>query len=243
MPAIEAVIFDWGGTLSQWADQDVVDTLWRPAAEVLATDALAPDRADAIHQALLDAEGATWQTLRGGQESARLNDIVAAAAISAGLTNVDHLHAPAAQAYLDAWSPLITHHPDALPVLAACKSIGLKTGLLSNTHWPAEFHNSLLARDGLLEYFDTCVYTCDLSHMKPHPIAFRSVLRALDVAPGKTVFVGDRLHDDIFGAQQSGMRAVYATHGMEDDFDVTPDAVIHSLTELVPVLDTWLNLG
>ena len=238
MPAIEAVIFDWGGTLSQWADQEVVDTLWRPAADVLHAE-----RSDELHRALLEAEGASWQSLRAGQESARLNEIVAAAAISAGLANVDHLHAKAAQAYLDAWAPLIVHHPDALPVLAACKSIGLKTGLLSNTHWPAEFHNTMLERDGLAEFLDACVYSCDLSHMKPHPIAFRSVLKALDVSPGKAVFVGDRLHDDIFGAQQSGMRAVYATHGMEDDFDVTPDAVIHSLTELIPVLDGWLELG
>ncbi|MEY2398413.1 MAG: hypothetical protein QOJ00_1587 [Actinomycetota bacterium] len=238
MPAIEAVIFDWGGTLSQWASQDEVDTLWRPAAEVLGAD-----RADEIHEALLEAEGATWQKLSGGQESARLNEIVAAAALSAGLANVDHLHGDAARAYLDAWTPLITHHPDALPVLAACKSIGLRTGLLSNTHWPAEFHNMLLERDGLAEYLDACVYSCDLSHMKPHPIAFRAVLKQLGVAPGKAVFVGDRLHDDIFGAQQSGMRAVYATHGMADDFDVTPDAVIHSLSELIPILDGWLDLG
>ncbi|MEY2467854.1 MAG: hypothetical protein QOF21_552 [Actinomycetota bacterium] len=238
MQPIDAVIFDWGGTLSRWADQDVVDTLWRPAAEVLSAE-----RADELHEALRDAENGTWQTLRAGQGSARLNEIVAAAAISAGLTNVDHLHGDAAEAYLNAWSPLIVHHPDALPVLAACKAIGLRTGLLSNTHWPAEFHNMLLARDGLDEYLDACVYTCDLTHMKPHPIAFRAALKAVGARASRTVFVGDRLHDDIYGAQQSGMRAVYATHGMEDDFDVTPDATITSLTELIPVLDGWLNLG
>jgi putative hydrolase of the HAD superfamily len=238
MAAPEAVVFDWGGTLSQWADQAVVDTLWRPAAEVL--DA---ERADEIHRALLEAEGATWQTLRGGQESARLNEIVAAAAISAGLTTVDHRHGEAARAYLDAWSPLISHHDDALPVLAECKAMGLKIGLLSNTHWPGEFHDALLERDGLLEFFDACVYTCELSHMKPHPVAFDSVLQALGVPASSTVFVGDRLHDDIFGAQQSGMRAVYAAHGMRDDFDVKPDAVIHSLSELIPVLERWRDLG
>ena len=235
---IEAVIFDWGGTLSRWADGDVVDTLWRPAAEVLSAD-----RVDELHEALRDAESGTWQSLKGGQESARLNEIVAAAAISAGLTNVDHLHDDAAQAYLNAWSPLIVHHPDALPVLAACQAIGLRTGLLSNTHWPASFHNMLLERDGLDAYLDACVYTSDLTHMKPHPIAFRAALKAVGAPAQRTVFVGDRLHDDIFGAQQSGMRAVYVTHGMDDAFDATPDATIHSLTELIPVLERWLDLG
>jgi len=114
---------------------------------------------------------------------------------------------------------------------------------LSNTHWPASFHDMLLERDGLAEYLDACVYTSDLTHMKPHPIAFRAALKAVGANPRRTVFVGDRLHDDIYGAQQSGMRAVYATHGMADDFDVVPDATIHSLTELIPVLDRWLDLG
>ena len=75
--------------------------------------------------------------------------------------------------------------------------------------------------------------------MKPHPIAFRAILNALDVHPARTVFVGDRHYDDIFGAQSSGMRAVLVRPAAETDYPVTPDATIDSLAELVSVIDDW----
>src|SRR5213079_2637846 len=52
--AIEAVLFDWGGTLTTFHSVDMIDA-WRVAAEVLA-----PDRVDEVAQALLAAEGEVW---------------------------------------------------------------------------------------------------------------------------------------------------------------------------------------
>jgi putative hydrolase of the HAD superfamily len=124
-------------------------------------------------------------------------------------------------------------------MLAALKSMGLQTGLLSNTHWPREFHERLLERDGLLEFIDARVYTSDLTHVKPHPIAFRAVLNELDVAPERTVFVGDRAYDDVYGAKSLGMKAVLVRPSAEADYPVTPDAVVDSLAELVGVIDAW----
>src|SRR5260370_33188166 len=40
MSSVEAVIFDWGGTLSVWADVDLLD-LWQACAERLAPDRVA----------------------------------------------------------------------------------------------------------------------------------------------------------------------------------------------------------
>src|SRR5213075_2467262 len=47
---VEAVLFDWGGTLTTFHTVDMIDA-WRVAAEVLA-----PDRVDEVSQALLTAE-------------------------------------------------------------------------------------------------------------------------------------------------------------------------------------------
>jgi putative hydrolase of the HAD superfamily len=100
----------------------------------------------------------------------------------------------------------------------------------------------LLERDGLAEFIDARVYSSELTHVKPHPIAFRAALRALDVRPSRAVFVGDRRYDDVFGAQSAGMRAVLVRPGPEnDDYVVEPDATIDSLSELVRVLDGWLG--
>jgi putative hydrolase of the HAD superfamily len=231
------VIFDGGGTLSHWVPQEKVPEFWRAAAS-----AIDPARIDDLAGALERAEYAVWDQVRGAQRSGKLEDIFAAAMAEHDLELAEAEFQLAAGKYFEAWELELRHKPDALPMLAALKSMGLKTALLSNTHWPRHFHEMLLERDGLAEFIDARVYSSELSHVKPHPIAFRAPLRALDVRPSRAVFVGDRRYDDVFGAQSAGMRAVLVRPGPEeDDFEVEPDATIHSLAELVGVIDEWLH--
>jgi phosphoglycolate phosphatase-like HAD superfamily hydrolase len=51
---VEAVLFDWGGTLSTYADVDLL-SMWRAAAEVLA-----PEDPGPLAERLLAAETAWW---------------------------------------------------------------------------------------------------------------------------------------------------------------------------------------
>ena len=141
---IEAVIFDWGGTLSHWINQDRIPEFWRLAATEL--DA---ERVDALVETLMAAEAKVWNDVRAAQRSGRLRDIVAAAAEQHELELAEEWFERAAAAYLEGWELELQHKPDALPMLAALKGMGLKTGLVSNTHWPRAFHEQLLARDGL----------------------------------------------------------------------------------------------
>ncbi|MEI7925511.1 MAG: HAD hydrolase-like protein, partial [Chloroflexota bacterium] len=59
----------------------------------------------------------------------------------------------------------------------------------------------------------------------------------------RAVFVGDRLFDDVFGAQRAGMRAVHRLNSMVPGYEVQPDATIVGLDELVPIIDGWLARG
>ena len=234
---VEAVIFDWGGTLSHWVAQERVPEFWRAAAS-----AIDPSRIDDLADALLRAEYGVWDQIRGAQRSGKIEEIFAAAMAEHDLELAEAEFQLAAGKYFEAWELELHHKPDAVPMLAALKSMGLKTALLSNTHWPRAFHEMLLERDGLAEFLDARVYSSEISHVKPHPIAFRAALKALDVRPERAVFVGDRRYDDVFGAQSAGMRAVLVRPGPEnDDFDVTPDATIDSLGALVGVVDEWLH--
>ena len=62
--------------------------------------------------------------------------------------------------------------------------------------------------------------------------------------PSRAAYVGDRLFEDIFGANRVGMRAVLLPHSQipanQLGVDGTPDAVIDSLPDLVGVVDGWL---
>ncbi len=235
---IEAVIFDWGGTLSVYVDIDMED-MWRMAAKHLASGS-DPAREEEIRNRLVAVEAEAWARIPVDQRSFTLAELLAKASAALKIDVAAAVIEEATQGHLDAWTPHIRHDPDAGPVLAALKERGIKVGLLSNTHWPREFHEHFLARDGLVEYIDARLYTSELTYSKPHASAFRAALDALGVADaGRAVMVGDRAYDDIYGAQQAGLRGVLRPHGMVPGYDVEPNAVIGPLPELLAVVDRW----
>jgi putative hydrolase of the HAD superfamily len=231
---VRAVIFDWGGTLSEFVPAEMVDA-WRLVARHLD-----PAREDEITARLIAVESEFWQTTATHQRSGTLADLLAAATANMGIDAAEALLEEAAVRHLDAWTPHMRHDPEAAGVLQALRDRGLAVGLLSNTHWPPAFHERFLERDGLAALLDARLYTSAMEFQKPHPSAFRAALEALGVDdPAQAVFVGDRPFDDIYGAQQVGMRAVLRNNAAVPAYDVEPDAVITRLTELPPVLSSW----
>jgi putative hydrolase of the HAD superfamily len=231
---VEAVLFDWGGTLSTFVEVDLED-MWTLAARHFDRS-----REDEIRKHLLAVEDATFARTMTDCRSATLRDILEQASAELGLDVTEAVLEEAGTHYLDSWTPHIVHPPEAKTVLAELKARRLRTALLSNTHWPRSFHEHFLERDGLSEHLDARLYTSELSHMKPHPTVFAAALDAVGVSdPAAAVFVGDRLHDDVHGAQEAGLRAVWIRNDFVPAFDVEPDATIDSLAELPAVLDGW----
>jgi putative hydrolase of the HAD superfamily len=231
--SVAAVVFDWGGTLTPFHTIDLLD-LWRVAARVLA-----PDHVEEVAAALAVAERRWWDGVVASGRSGRTEEVLAAAARDTGLDLDAALHNAAVEAHLDAWTPHTITDPEAAPLLRALRERGIRTGLLSNTHWPRAWHERWLERDGILGLLDARVYTSDLQHTKPHPEAFRAVLSELGVAAEATVFVGDRPVDDISGAKALGMRAVLIPNSDVPGHPVAPDARISRLSELLPLVDGW----
>ncbi len=231
---IEAVVFDWGGTLSEFVQAELVDA-WRLAARHLA-----PDREDELTDRLVAVEAAFWTTTATHQRSATLADLLAAATVEMGLDVAGALLEEAAVRHLDSWTPHVRHDPDAAPTLLALRDEGLRIGLLSNTHWPRAFLERFLERDGLAGLIDARLYTSEMPFQKPHPTAFRAALDAVGIDnPSHAVFVGDRPWDDISGATAVGMRTVLRPNPMVDEDGPPPDASIAALPELLGLLRRW----
>jgi putative hydrolase of the HAD superfamily len=233
MGGVDAVIFDWGGTLSAFFDVDFLE-LWRPCA-----DALAPHRADDLCRKLIEVEERAWSRVHSDQRSSRLVEMLAEATHELGLDPSAELVEEAAAAYLQAWTPYIVHERDVAPTLRWLRERHIRTGLLSNTAWPRTFHEEALERDGLIELLDVRCYTSELTHIKPHELPFGVVLEALGVEPEAAVFVGDRPLDDIAGAKAAGMRAVLKPNHLVPTHDTEPDAVITSLADLPRLIEKW----
>lgn len=228
---IEAVLFDWGGTLATWHDISLHET-WRAVTAVLDQ----PDPED-LAARLVAAEGTVWRRSRDEHRSSTLEEVCALAEV---------VMTPAALAeYERQWDPHTVLEPDAVETLQALKAQDLKLGVLSNTIWPRRRHEDIFARDGVLELFDGAVYTSEIPHTKPHPEAFLAAMRAVGVSePARCLFVGDRLFDDVWGAQNAGMRAAHLPHSAIPRKQVghtegTPDATVQRLSQLPGLIDSW----
>jgi len=66
-----------------------------------------------------------------------------------------------------------------------------------------------MRRVGLDVYIGTYITSRDIGVLKPDPAFFRAGLRALDVAAGETVMVGDSYEADVLGARRAGLHAVW----------------------------------
>jgi putative hydrolase of the HAD superfamily len=235
--SIEAVIFDWGGTLSFYANIELHD-MWLLAAEHLAR--VSGRDAAELAERLSQAELRYWQGVKDAQRTGTLGEILSAESQALGLDVTSAVLEEVAQHHLDAWTPHIRHHADAASTLRALRAAGIKTGLLSNTHWPESFHEHFLERDGLRDLLDARAYTSNLPRSKPHPSAYQHILGRLGVPPERAVMVGDRPIDDVRGAQQSGLRGIWRPHDASPPLDdVVPDAVIRSLSEIPGVIAAW----
>src|SRR4051794_15269436 len=190
---------------------------------------LDPARQTELADALAAAEVRFWERTETTQESGTLADLLRDASQAVGLDVTDALLEEVATHHLDTWTPHIRHDGDAVPTLTALRQRGIRTALLSNTHWPRAFHERFLERDGLASLLDARLYSSELSHMKPHPSVFAAALDAIGASdPGSAVFVGDRPYDDIFGAKRAGLRTVLRPNGLVPGYDVEPDATITS---------------
>jgi putative hydrolase of the HAD superfamily len=230
---VEAVIFDWGGTLTRWHDVDFHAESLALAQAVIDTDAEPHVSAQRLH-----AAGATiWGRSRDAQQSSTVDDLFT----KAGLTHDPEL----LTAYYEFWEPHTYTDPEVGPLFEALRAEGIRVGVLSNTIWPRSFHEAIFERDGVRHLIDGDVYTSEIPWTKPSPHAFAAALDAVGAGdPGRCVYVGDRLFDDIWGAQNAGLRAVHVPHSTipVDQLGHTegrPDASVQRLGEVLEVVRCW----
>lgn len=225
---MDAVIFDWGGTLTPWHQIDPGELWLRACAPHFPDDQVA-----GIAAAICAAERELWQVSRDTGQSATLNHVFA----QAGVAATEGLLA----SYYELWDPHTHTDPEVPPLLRDLRERGIRIGVLSNTMWPRTAHERVFRRDEVLGLIDGAVYSSEIPWVKPHREAFRAAMAAIGVTdPGDCVYVGDRPYDDVHGAKSVGMRAVFVPHSNFPPFDAAvPDAVITRLSELTRHLDGW----
>ncbi|WP_053213120.1 HAD family hydrolase [Pseudomonas sp. Q12-87] len=100
--------------------------------------------------------------------------------------------------------------------------------------------NADVRRLGLADYFKFALCAEDIGIAKPDARLFHEALQRGGATAQTAVHIGDHPGDDIAGAQQAGLRAVWFNPtGKAWDAEHAPDAEIRSLTELPELLAGW----
>ena len=143
----------------------------------------------------------------------------------------DELAERAFQVFLDARHE-VEIFPDVQPTLEFLAN-HYTLGVITNG-------NADVRRLGLADYFQFTLCAEELGVGKPDPHPFQQALRLGDARPEQAVHVGDHALDDIAGAQQAGMRAIWFNPKRDAwPHDYHPDAQIQSLAELPKLLLGW----
>jgi HAD superfamily hydrolase (TIGR01509 family) len=126
-------------------------------------------------------------------------------------------------------------YPDVSDALRGVHNLGVRIGLISNTHRCLSSFESHFELDGLIS---ATMSSYEHGFMKPHPSIFRAALALMDVEASDAAMVGDSLVHDIRGAMDVGMRGILLARG-DAPAAVDPAVrVIQSLAELPEILQS-----
>src|SRR5262249_54901927 len=129
---------------------------------------------------------------------------------------------------------------ETLDTLRELRARGLRLGIVSNMTLRADLMRQDLDRLGIGPLVDATAFSSETGVRKPDPRMFRTALERVGAGAAESVFVGDRLLDDVLGAREAGMRTVLTRRfRQEEDPDIVPDAVIQSLRELPGIVAGW----
>lgn len=131
-------------------------------------------------------------------------------------------------------------------IVSELKRRGYRLGLISNTgRTPGYALRAILERLGFPP-FDAMVFSNEHGECKPQRSIFEALQQSLDVEFDEVLFVGDNLYADVHGAQRCGMHAVHfvppvrgtaVAPAVDHDLKIAPDATIHDLRELLPIIE------
>lgn len=208
---IEAVLFDYGGTLVtfEYPTEDLLQVLrlFRPRIEA-ALGVPAPEAERILHDVLLPLEEYVQSK---GEDEVDYLDVYRDAWHGAGLRLPDDLLHEILDAEQRCWDRAVRIDPEAFDVIAWLASRGIKRGICSNAPFPPEMMRRQVQSNGIAALVDAIVFSSEVGRRKPAPEVYRAALEAVGAAAESTLFVGDRVREDYEGPTRAGMRAVVVT--------------------------------
>jgi putative hydrolase of the HAD superfamily len=240
---LEAVLFDWGDTLMEFAyDPELVAAGHRAGLAAIGRDDVL--EVEALTERFREAyEPFFW--VPGTVEEIEYPGLVRRLLGDFGVTVDDEELGRYLEAEHAAWDPArrLAAHTHAL--LEALRERDLRLGLVSNAFDPPWLLERDLAQMGIAERLDSSVFSSGVGMRKPHPLIFERALTELGVEPERALFVGDRLYEDVRGAAELGMTTVQALWFRADEHPEggEPDFQAFTQMDVLNVVDRLAALA
>ncbi len=223
MTGVGAVLFDYGHTLVdiRWDESTLVEgegvllaALGASSVDLQAFHTLTGELLEQATEAAVDyAEVDYARVLRAALERF---------GVQPGAVD---LHA-AMRAQIRSWDAVRHLHPDAPRLIDELRGRGIRVGYVSNTLDPPDLLLEVMAAEQMTQRADAVILSTAVGWRKPSPRIYQAALTAAGVPPERTLFVGDRVLEDVVGPAREGMATCLATWFRSDEGD-------HALADVV----------
>ena len=238
---IEAVLFDYGHTLIHFDDRphdrllDAYERINQLLAERLRREV--PQATVLIEKISRVVDDEIQRDYASGlEEEVEIAGLYDSAMRGLGLELDPAVIEQVMELEQDGWIGAVHVGPDVVSTLESLRADGLRLGIVSNAAYLPRLMVGQMRALGLLEYFDGVSFSSEVGRRKPHPAIYQDALRKVRAEPGRALFVGDRVKEDVRGPQRLGMRAVLTREWRHEDDPETADFVINRLGELPPIV-------
>jgi len=240
MKKIKGIFFDMGSTLIEFENSSWKVLGERSAErsyEFLKAEGLIKIDFDLYATRIADLFSSAFELSEQTLEEFRFEDLAEDIFKKLNLNLQDGDYSGFLNTYYQPITEQVTLIQGAVEILRYFKEDGYKLGLISNTVFPARFHLNELERFGLFPYFDSILFSSEVGYKKPHPQIFIQGLTRLKIEPDDTIFIGDKLIEDIGGAKSMGMKTILKfKEGRDYSAPITPDRTVKDLSELPDVI-------
>jgi putative hydrolase of the HAD superfamily len=238
---IEAVLLDYGHTLIYFDERPhsallgAYENVNRLLAETLERDVPAAQvMIEKVSQAV-DAE------IQRDYAAGRAEEVEIAAIYDTALRGIGLELEPALiervmELEQEGWLNSVHVGPDVVATLEELQRRGLRLGIVSNAAYLPRLMKEQLAFLDLAKYFSGVTFSSEIGVRKPHPAIYQDALAKVGIEASRTLFVGDRVREDVQGPKALGMRAVLTREWRQEDGAGAADFVIERLGELPTVL-------
>jgi putative hydrolase of the HAD superfamily len=236
--SLEAVTFDFWGTLFEWNGW-AVEVRRQSVREFVARhrSELSAEVVDAAFAAGLAAQDRAWRKSNHFGPAAIIEHFLAELRVEASPESREELQRLIEDPVPDR---ALTPIAGVEAALGRLRRRGLRLGIVCDSGMMVgRVLRGQLERTGLARHFEAgaLAFSDEVGVTKPRPAIFRRALAGLGAEPGEAAHVGDLRFTDMAGARALGMRSV-RFRGFNDDAGEGPegDATIDSYAELEAAL-------